>query len=86
MSRFAAFYNIVNRGFQRAQTFGNRMNPATKEKLWDVSVATRRELDDAAEAANTTHQSWLRMPVNERDRLLEAFYDEFIKYESQFSE
>lgn len=48
MSRFTAFYNIVNGEFQGAQVFDNRINPATKERLWDVPVATRQDLDDTA--------------------------------------
>lgn len=45
-------------------------------------MATRRDLDDAVEAANTAYQLWFRIPINERGRLLQAFSDEFIKYET----
>lgn len=83
---FTAFSNIVNGEFRGAKIFYNGIDPATKKKLWDVPVATERDLDDAVEAANTAHRSWSRIPINERGRLLQTFSEEFIKYESHFSE
>lgn len=70
MSRFTAFSEIANGDIQGAQTFDNSINPTTKEKLWDVPVATRRDIDDAVEVANAVHQAWSREPINERGRLL----------------
>jgi hypothetical protein len=36
---FTKFYNIVDGKQRSADSFHNGVNPATKEKLWDVSLA-----------------------------------------------
>ena len=83
---FTSFSNIIDGKPRNAESYYQGINPATKEKLWRVPVATRQDLDDAVVAARKAFPAWSQVPFEERQTLLKAFADAYIAYKDEFTE
>lgn len=72
---FTTFRNVINNKLVDTATHHQGINPATKEKLWDVPVATSEDLDEAVKAARTAFKKWKNVPQEERVRCVAKFAD-----------
>lgn len=64
----------------------NGINPATKEKLWDVPIATQQDVEDAVSAARKAFPSWSKTPFEQRAKLLVQFADAYEGYDKEFTD
>lgn len=83
---FTTFHNIINSEPRSSSTFHQGTNPATSEKLWDVPVATKSDLDDAVNAARSAFPSWSKTPIEERKRLVVKWSEVYMGYEKEFTD
>ena len=83
---FQSFSNIVDGQPRGGKAKYNGINPATKEKLWDVPVATQQDVEDAVSAARKAFPSWSKTPFEQRAKLLVQFADAFEGYEKEFTD
>ncbi|CAM1509683.1 Fc.00g000180.m01.CDS01 [Cosmosporella sp. VM-42] len=84
---FEQFYNIVGgekRGVADKTYYG--IDPSTGRTLWEVPVATQKDLDDAVAAANSAFGGWAKIQHSERRRLLNLFADGLEMYKEQLTE
>jgi len=83
---FEQFYNIVD-GKQRGSDKIHRgVNPATRQELWDVPIASDRDLNDAVVAARKAFPGWRDTPIEERKELLGKLVDSFEAHSDDFIE
>ncbi|KAI9830066.1 MAG: hypothetical protein M1819_005896 [Sarea resinae] len=82
---FATFDNIIN-GKPRgaAHTFSG-VNPSTKEKLWDLPVATTEDVEDAVRAAKKALPAWAAKSQEGRAELLEQWLQELTKHAKELA-
>lgn len=83
---FQSFSNIVDAQPRSAKAKYNGINPATKEKLWDVPIATQQDVEDAVSAARKAFPSWSKTPFEQRAKLLVQFADAYEGYEKEFTD
>lgn len=83
---FQSFSNIVDGQPRGGKAKYNGINPATKEKLWDVPVATQQDVDDAVSAARKAFPSWSRTPFEQRAKMLVQFSDAYEAYDKEFTD
>lgn len=83
---FKSFSNIVDGQPRSGKAKYTGINPATKEKLWDVPVATQQDVEDAVSAARKAFPSWSKTPFEQRAKLLAQFADAYEGYEKEFTE
>ncbi|KAI1122792.1 aldehyde dehydrogenase-like protein [Nemania abortiva] len=70
-----AFYNIID-GKQRGSEVNEQVvDPRTEESLWDVPVASAKDLDDAVDAANRAFKTWKLTTQAERSKVLQDIAD-----------
>ena len=62
------------------------IDPSTGKALWEVPVATRKDLDDAVVAANSAFKEWSGMQHSERRQLLNEFADGLETYKKELTE
>lgn len=67
--------NFINGEWIESKTdkYEDIINPATKEVIARVPISTKEELNYAAEIAADTFESWKRVPVSKRARILFNF-------------
>lgn len=78
---FTSFYNIVDGQNKTSKSVHNGVNPVTGEKLWDVPIATREDLDEAVASANKAFLSWRDTPFEKRKEYLAKFLELYAGYE-----
>jgi len=83
---FDKFYNIVDGQQRGASSFRNGVNPATKENLWDVPVATQQDVNDAVTVGQKAFLTWSKTPIEKRKELMLKFVDLYSNYEKEFTE
>ncbi|KAI9869177.1 MAG: hypothetical protein M1830_005466 [Pleopsidium flavum] len=83
---FDSFSNIIDGQPRGGKAKYNGINPATKEKLWDVPVATQQDVDDAVSAAQNAFPSWSKTPFEQRAKMLTQFGDAYASYEKEFTD
>lgn len=71
------FVQIVNGKSAPTEKTRHGINPANKEPLPEVPVATEKNLDDAVAAAKVAFESWSKTPYEERQKAVLAFADAF---------
>ncbi|KAI1740994.1 aldehyde dehydrogenase-like protein [Xylaria scruposa] len=70
-----AFYNIID-GKPRASEVNEKViDPRTEESLWDVPIASAKDLDDAVDAANRAFKTWKLTSQAERQKVLQDIAD-----------
>ncbi|KAL1851864.1 hypothetical protein Plec18170_006167 [Paecilomyces lecythidis] len=69
---FTQFSNIVNGEKCGSSILSKGLNPSTKEKLWDVPIASVHDLDKAVASAKHGRQLWLNTTVHERQVALKS--------------
>lgn len=72
---FDKFYNIVDGKQQGSSEIHHGIDPSTGQKLWDVPIASEKDLNDAVESAKKAFPSWRDTPVEKRKEALLKFGD-----------
>ena len=70
---FESFVNVVDGNPRFSERTHNGIDPTTKQSLWDVPVASDKDVEDAIAAANSAFQSWSKVSYKERQNLLKDF-------------
>lgn len=72
---FTTFKNTINNKLVDTTKHHNGINPATKQKLADVPLATKEDLDAAVSAARAAFKKWRNTPREERVKCVLAYAD-----------
>ncbi len=83
---FDTFTNIVNGEPRNSKTKYNGIDPCTKEKLWDVPIASKEDVEDAVKAANSAYRKWSKKSWEERQEALTRFKEVYSSYQTEMSE
>ncbi|KAI1807760.1 aldehyde dehydrogenase [Daldinia bambusicola] len=62
------FYNVIDGKLRTSKDNHQVIDPRTEESLWDVPIASSKDLDDAVEAANRAFKTWKKSTVAERQK------------------
>lgn len=82
---FTKFTNTINGKQTTTDKVRQGINPATLEPLYDVPVATPKDVDDAVEAAQEAFKSWKKTTWEERKKAVAAFADAFMAHKDEFA-
>ncbi len=67
---FDSFFNVVN-GLRSSSGKSHRgLDPATKQELWDVPIASPEDVETAIAAGREAFQAWAKRPFKERQNLI----------------
>ena len=69
----------------RTTTYETVVNPATKEAMCDVPLSTREDLDQAAQVAHETFQTWKEVAVPRRSRILYKFHQLLVENKDELA-
>lgn len=83
---FEQFYNIVGGKQRGSDKIHHGVNPATRQELWDVPIASDRDLNDAVVAARKAFPGWRDTPIEERKELLGKLVEIFEAHSDNFIE
>jgi acyl-CoA reductase-like NAD-dependent aldehyde dehydrogenase len=83
---FTTFNNIVDGEPRNSKNKYNGVDPTTKEKLWDVPVASKEDVEDAVKAANSAYRKWSTKSWEERQQALVRFKDVYTSYMDELTE
>ncbi|WZH50151.1 aldehyde dehydrogenase domain-containing protein [Fusarium acuminatum] len=75
MEEYTTFANIINGGPASGSHFTQGIDPSTKQKLWDVPVASIDDLELAISSAQTAFKSWSKTTWSHRQASLTAARD-----------
>ncbi|EXJ83939.1 hypothetical protein A1O3_04606 [Capronia epimyces CBS 606.96] len=82
---FSTFFNVIDGGLRGSTRTNHSVNPATKEALAEVPIATKEDVDEAVNAAKTAFHSWAKTALAERKAALEAFASALEWYTQDFA-
>ncbi|KAF2268203.1 aldehyde dehydrogenase [Lojkania enalia] len=82
---FETFYNIIDGKPRSSKAIHHGVNPATGQELWDVPIATEKDLNDAVAAAKKAFPAWRDTPIEKRKELLMKFVDMYNTYIEEFT-
>jgi acyl-CoA reductase-like NAD-dependent aldehyde dehydrogenase len=83
---FQTFANIVNGEPRNSKNKYNGIDPTTKEKLWDVPVASKDDVEDAVAAANNAFKKWSKRSWEERMEALTRYKEVYSSYTDELVE
>lgn len=83
---FTTFYNIVDGKQRSGKNVTQGINPATKEKLWNLPIATEQDVNDAVEAGKKAFKTFGQTTVEERKKLINKFIEVYESYEQEFTD
>lgn len=83
---FDTFYNVVDGKNRGAKASHQGINPVTGEKLWDVPVATKEDLDDAVTSAEKAFKTWSQTPIEKRKELLKKYCELYMSYKDELTD
>jgi acyl-CoA reductase-like NAD-dependent aldehyde dehydrogenase len=83
---FHIFSNIVDGRHRDAKTEYNGIDPTTKEKLRDIPVASRDDVEDAVNAANSAYRDWSKKSWEERQEAITRFKEVYSSYLDELTE
>lgn len=66
---FDTFHNIIDGKQRGSDSTHNGIDPTTGEKLWDVPIASQKDVNDAVAAATRAFPSWSKTPFEERKKM-----------------
>jgi len=72
---FTTFKNTINNELVDTAKHSHGINPATREKLPDVPVASKADLENAVTAARAAFKKWRNVPRVERNAAVLRFAD-----------
>ncbi|CAK7213008.1 hypothetical protein SEUCBS140593_001700 [Sporothrix eucalyptigena] len=74
---FVQYHNVVGNQRQGADVSAASTDPSTGVKLWDVPVATSKDVEAAVQWANDAFPAWSATPIETRRRLITQFRDAY---------
>jgi acyl-CoA reductase-like NAD-dependent aldehyde dehydrogenase len=77
---FERFHNVLGNGLRSSEKIHQGVNPSDKSLLWDVPIATERDLDEAVEVAREAFKSWSKTSWTERQEVMRRMRDELQKH------
>ena len=80
---FSTFHNTVNAEPRTSKNTYNGIDPTTKQKLWDVPVATQQDVEDAVTAASEAFKSYSKTTFEERKQYVVRLEEALSGYESE---
>lgn len=83
---FTTFTNIVNGQPRNSKNEYNGIDPTTKEKLWDVPVASEEDVEDAVKAANSAYRKWSKTSWEERQEAFTRLKEVYLSYQDEMTE
>ena len=83
---FSSFHNIINGELRIADQTHNGINPATREKLWNVPCATETDVDDAVKCARKAFPSWSQTSWDERCNVVRRYAEAYLNVEEEMTE
>lgn len=81
---FESFFNTVNGDRRSSATTVYGIDPSTENRLWDVPVATKEDIDNAITAANDAFPSWSETAFTQRVELIRKFKSAYSSYLNEF--
>ncbi|KNG46698.1 aldehyde dehydrogenase [Stemphylium lycopersici] len=81
---FEKFYNIVDGQQRGSEQIHHGINPTSGQQLWDVPIASEKDLNDAVAAANKAFPAWRDTPIEKRKELLKQVADLFQQHNDEF--
>lgn len=70
---FTKFYNIVIGEKRSSKEVSHGFNPNTQADLWDVPIATDKDVEEAIQTAKTAFKSWSKTTLAERSTLIKKY-------------
>ena len=80
------FVQIVNGEIAPTQITRHGINPANKQPLLPVPVATEKDVDNAVGAGKAAFKTWSRVPYGDRKKSVLAYADAIEACTPQFTE
>lgn len=77
---FQKFHNVLANGLRSSEKIHQGVNPSDKSPLWDVPIATERDLDEAVELGREAFKTWSKTSWTERQEVLGRMRDELQKH------
>ncbi|KAJ4250918.1 hypothetical protein NW762_011568 [Fusarium torreyae] len=75
MEAFTRFANVINGGLASGSHSTQGVDPSTKQKLWDVPVASPDDIESAISSARTAFKTWSKTTWAHRQASLTAARD-----------
>ena len=86
VSFVSGFYNVINGAVQREKRqVSCGVDPATRDTLWPVAIATQKDLNDAVTFATSAFKEWSKQTIDMRKDAVRSFLKEFLTYEDEFT-
>lgn len=82
---FEKFYNIIDGKQRGSDNIHHGVNPTSGQELWDVPIASERDLDDAVAVAKKAFPAWRDTPIAKRKELLLKVADLVTQYNEEFT-
>lgn len=82
---WANFHNIVGDEPRGAKIGRHGTSPLSQKALWEVPVATEKDVEDCVAAARQAFPAWARQPYEQRTQLLDRFADLYLSHAAEFS-
>jgi acyl-CoA reductase-like NAD-dependent aldehyde dehydrogenase len=83
---FTAFFNCIDGDLRTSPSLHNGTNPSDKSNLWNVPVATEKDLNDAVASAQRAFRSWSEVSWEERTKLLGQAREALLQYKDQIAD
>lgn len=81
---FDKFYNVVGGHNRTSDQVHNAVNPRTRERLWDIPIATQHDVDNAVIAAEQAFQEWRLTSLEHRQKLMRKFLELWQEHQAEF--
>jgi acyl-CoA reductase-like NAD-dependent aldehyde dehydrogenase len=82
---FEKFYNIIDGKQRGSDNIHHGVNPTSGQELWDVPIASEKDLNDAVAAAKKAFPAWRDTPIEKRKELLLKFAELVQEYNDDFT-
>jgi len=82
---FEKFYNIVDGKQRSSDQIHHGTNPSTGKELWDVPVASDKDLEDAIAAAKKAFPAWRNVGIEQRKESLGKLMDLYNRHSDEFT-
>jgi acyl-CoA reductase-like NAD-dependent aldehyde dehydrogenase len=82
---FEKFYNTVDGKQRGSDNVHHGVNPSSGQELWDVPVASDKDLDDAVAAGKKAFPEWRDTPIEKRKGYLGKVAELFQQHADDFT-
>lgn len=82
---FEKFYNIIDGKQRGSDKIHHGINPATGQELWDVPIASEKDLNDAVASAKKAFPAWRDTPIEKRKEAIGKFSEAYQQHTDEFT-